>query len=292
MPYFAVDDAFHSHPKVMALRAGSYEAEALAVWAKAGSWCNAGLTDGRIPRYVVEGLLRKNALKAAAELVRVGLWHETGDGWVFHQWDHHQFTAEERKAKRSEARERMRNVRREKNGTFVDSSRERSQSVRANKPRTFTERSSTPAQPIPIPEESAHALSTCAREAPPDGPPTQPQRSPVALRSELLRMGYLERHAVKHPGVRPDAVAQPMSGGPWLDVAREISDADVAKLLDAFFADEFCSDLRPNKLRSERVRLLTQGARGAVKRGQAKPNDASVFKQQLAEGKAHDESLL
>jgi hypothetical protein len=163
MPYFAVDDAFHAHPKAMALRAGRYEAEALALWAKAGSWCQAGLTDGHIPRYVVEGLLKRNALKGAAELVRVGLWHETESGWAFHQWSDHQFTAAEVKAKRAEAKERMRRNRSGNTGMFQVRSREHVENVRENSMRTCAERSSTPSHPIPTqPKESASALSARA----------------------------------------------------------------------------------------------------------------------------------
>lgn len=44
MPTFEVDDQLHSHPKAAA--AGD---EALGLWVRAGSWCAAYLTDGRVP---------------------------------------------------------------------------------------------------------------------------------------------------------------------------------------------------------------------------------------------------
>lgn len=293
MPYFAVDDAFHSHPKALALRAGAYENDALALWAKAGSWCAAGLTDGHIPKYVVESLLRKNALKAAAELVRVKLWHETADGWVFHQWEDHQQSSEEVKAKRSSARERMREVRRQKNGAFEGSSRERSPSVRANNTRTFAERSSTPSLPIPtLPRESASALSESAREAPPEVPVSPaPARHPNAVRSEALRLGYCARFQVSMPGLGLPGVCGPGNGGPWLELARALTDEQVPVLLDAFFADQdpfVSSDRAPSKLMSQRVRLLTRGpavARASPAKRSTEPmthDEARAFVEQHA----------
>lgn len=85
MSWFRVDDAFHSHPKVLALRGSRYRKGALALWALAGSWCAQQLTDGRIPVGVVQQLGGKSA--EADTLVSVGLWVRTSDGYAFHDWE-------------------------------------------------------------------------------------------------------------------------------------------------------------------------------------------------------------
>jgi len=80
VPWFPVDDSFHSHPKRLATSPA-----ALGLWAVAGSWSNAYLTDGRIPDHVLP-LLFPDAEKLAEELAATGLWRRTRGGWVFHDW--------------------------------------------------------------------------------------------------------------------------------------------------------------------------------------------------------------
>src|SRR3990172_9012834 len=71
MPWFTIDDKWHSHPKVIGLSLA-----AAGLWAKAGSWCNDQLTDGRISLAAVK-VLGGNT-KLAAELKRKG--NETRKG--------------------------------------------------------------------------------------------------------------------------------------------------------------------------------------------------------------------
>lgn len=80
MPWFPVDDSFHSHPKVLATSPA-----ALGLWVVAGSWSNSHLTDGRVPDHVLP-LLLPGAAKLAGELVTTGLWKRTRGGYVFHDW--------------------------------------------------------------------------------------------------------------------------------------------------------------------------------------------------------------
>jgi hypothetical protein len=78
-----LDDGFDGHPKVIALYDGDHAADALALWTRCASWSGKHLTEGRIPR----GLVRQSPHAAgAAELVRVGLWLETPEGYAFHDW--------------------------------------------------------------------------------------------------------------------------------------------------------------------------------------------------------------
>lgn len=89
MPWFPVDDRFHSHPK-----AGAASLAAIGLWALAGSWAQDHLTDGDIPEHMIRSLSR-GAIELADELVSVGLWRRTKAGYRFHQWH-------ERNATRSE----------------------------------------------------------------------------------------------------------------------------------------------------------------------------------------------
>lgn len=110
-----------------------------------------------------------------------------------------------------------------------------------------------------------------AHEAPP--PEAPHHKHPTGLRAESLRLGYIERFQRAMPNIKPPAVAGPGNGGPWLEVARELTDEQVPVLLDAFFADEdvfVAKDRAPQKLPSQRVRLLTKGPTKLTKRGQAK----------------------
>ena len=80
MPWFPVDDKFHSHPKVMATSPA-----ALGLWVVAGSWSSDYGTDGVVRD---EQLLRllPDAAPLAAELVATGLWKRIRGGYAFHDW--------------------------------------------------------------------------------------------------------------------------------------------------------------------------------------------------------------
>src|SRR5216683_2769355 len=80
MPWFPVDDSFHSHPKVRATSPA-----ALGLWVLAGSWSMCYLTDGRIKDTDLPLLLPDSA-KLADELVTKGLWRRTRGGYVFKDW--------------------------------------------------------------------------------------------------------------------------------------------------------------------------------------------------------------
>lgn len=101
MPWFKVDDAFHSHPKAMS--AGN---AALGLWVVAGSWSSANLTDGFVPDYVLPRLVSSeangeaSASVLASRLVEANLWRQVRGGYRFHDWDHFQPSAGEEKEKR------------------------------------------------------------------------------------------------------------------------------------------------------------------------------------------------
>lgn len=106
MPFFNVDDQFHSHPK--ARKAGL---AAIGLWTVAGAWSQAYKQQGFVPEYEVATWPQGKRL--ASQLVRAGLWAEgTNDdgeeGWWFHDWlDIHQ-TADEIEKQREKWRKRQR----------------------------------------------------------------------------------------------------------------------------------------------------------------------------------------
>lgn len=83
MPWFPVDDAFHSHPK--ARKAGL---EAIGLWAVSGSFCMAYLTDGFVPEWFVRE--KPRGVTLAKRLIEANLWRLSecnGErGYQFHDW--------------------------------------------------------------------------------------------------------------------------------------------------------------------------------------------------------------
>jgi hypothetical protein len=79
MPWFRVDDGFHSHPKVLATSLA-----ARGLWVTAGSWSSDHLTDGFVRDHVLASL--GGTPELAAELVAEGLWRRVKGGYKFHDW--------------------------------------------------------------------------------------------------------------------------------------------------------------------------------------------------------------
>lgn len=104
MPWFRVDDGFHSHPKVLAASLA-----ARGLWATAGSWSSDHLTDGFVADHVLASL--GGSPELAAELVTAGLWKRRRNGWQFHQWEKKNPTKEAVEKERAAAAERQRRSR-------------------------------------------------------------------------------------------------------------------------------------------------------------------------------------
>ena len=180
MTWYKVDDGIHSHPKFL-----DVSLAAVGLWTMCGAWCSAYLTDGQITRRQVQRLGGDDTL--AAELVDAGLWRETGDGYVFHDWGDYQPTREDVEASRAAARERMRKRRNPDTGKFAP----RAEDVRANTTGTDGERaenfgvgSSTPTRPDPTrPDPTPTARSARkapAKRLPEDWAPTDAHRKKAA----------------------------------------------------------------------------------------------------------------
>lgn len=104
MPWFRVEDNFHSHPKVVA--AGN---TAIGLWLRAGCWSAHHLTDGHIPQAMLPVLGGTD--RDVRRLVDAGLWKDSGDGWEFHDWTHYQPTRVQVMARREEERQRLAELR-------------------------------------------------------------------------------------------------------------------------------------------------------------------------------------
>lgn len=113
MTWFKIDDQLHSHPKVLALLDGPCPGDALGLWVLAGSWSASQLTDGLVSPSAVRRL--GFGLEAAAELVRVGLWERTEEGFRFHDWIACNPSRADVEAKRTATRERVRSHREKRN---------------------------------------------------------------------------------------------------------------------------------------------------------------------------------
>ncbi len=79
MPWVRFEDTFYDHPKVLAA-----SLQAVGLHVTAICYSNARLTDGRISRPILRAL--RGTAKLAAELVSVGLWEASEDGWRIHDF--------------------------------------------------------------------------------------------------------------------------------------------------------------------------------------------------------------
>ena len=134
MPWFRVDDKLGEHPKVRAIPRGKRR-NAMGLWILAGPWCCLNLTDGNVPGYMLEELCSKPS--DAAELVRSGLWHESGhncpdcpqpsdtDGYIFHDWCSLQFSRDQVISKREREAKRQQEWRDRKRAEKEAQSRDR-----------------------------------------------------------------------------------------------------------------------------------------------------------------------
>jgi hypothetical protein len=108
MTWFYVDDKFGESTKVKRIPRGQRLA-AIGLWTMAGQWSAGQLTDGHVPTYMVDEL--GGSARLAATLVTCGLWEQTTDGYVFHDWADWQQTRVQVEKKRADARARMAKLR-------------------------------------------------------------------------------------------------------------------------------------------------------------------------------------
>ena len=130
MSWFATDDRFWSHRKVIRLRRSEYYAQAVAVWTLCGSWAAGdpeAKSTGVVPLAVVAGMQVPDWDLAVKALIDVGLWEETSDPDIaaFHDWGF--WNGPGARTKRLEKRmedDRIRQQRRRSEGWSRDQSRD------------------------------------------------------------------------------------------------------------------------------------------------------------------------
>lgn len=109
MAWFKVDDGFANSRPVLAIPR-RYRAQAVGLWVMAGTWSAKELTDGFVPRYVVNEVAASTPA-IATYLVKAGLWEVCSDrdGFLFVGWAKYQFTKEQVLTRRkSEAEKKQR----------------------------------------------------------------------------------------------------------------------------------------------------------------------------------------
>lgn len=113
MSSFVADSRFWTHRKTLRLRRSPYYAQAVAVWALAGSWCSGdeeSKRTGVVPLDAIAGFMVPDWELAVKALVEVGLFDEADDETaVFHDWDF--WSGPDARAKRLEKRQEADRVR-------------------------------------------------------------------------------------------------------------------------------------------------------------------------------------
>ncbi len=207
MPWFKVDDGLADHPKVIELADTRQYKAAIGLWCLAGSWCSKHLTDGAVPRAVVKRL--GFTLTEAKALVACGMWHETDDGYQFHDWSPINPTRAEVEAQREKTAARVKRHR--------------------NKPRDDVGNAST-----------QRVCNGVTNDAPiPTQPnPTQPNH-PSGDRASEIRLGFARRYerarGLTWPSGKHDRETREV--GAWFAANPS---ASAATALDNFFADPWC----------------------------------------------------
>lgn len=163
MPWFRLDDSFHSHPKVIA--AGN---EAVGLYVRCGTYVAQHLTDGFVGKPVV---LLYGSDSLAARLVDAGLWHRARGGWNIHDYLDYNPSREAVEKERKAAAERQR---RSREGT----------SSRRDSQRDTAVSHTTPTRPVPYISGTGFSSATGG----PTSGPSQASRNPSSRpASEVLR---------------------------------------------------------------------------------------------------------
>lgn len=86
MTWVKIDDLITEHPKFVGLSDAAW-----TIWIHGLTYAGRNLSDGLIPSGMLNRLCNtKRPTQAAAELVASGLWDETPEGWMIHDYLEHQ----------------------------------------------------------------------------------------------------------------------------------------------------------------------------------------------------------
>lgn len=113
MPWFKVTDSFMSDEKVLMMPLNE-RGMALGTWVACGTWSTQHLTDGKVPRGIVESFV--GTLDGAETLVDARMWKRTKVGYQFINWAKYQPTKADVEQKRDEEKKRVADWRARKKG--------------------------------------------------------------------------------------------------------------------------------------------------------------------------------
>lgn len=199
MSYFAVDDDFALHPKVVACDSN----QAIGLWVRAGAWCQKYLTDGFVPDGTIAMLGGSEA--DTATLCRARLWARVEGGFVFHEWT-------PRQGRRDDilARRRADSARKQR-GFRPDSTRNDAgigtDSLRPTPTPTLTERERDLNLPTPLP-----TLTGNARAHNTNGGGELLEQAPLERQEPRAQQAFEWLHGILHDVLQQPA---PRLSGRW-----------------------------------------------------------------------------
>ena len=166
MPWFRLEDSFHSHPKVIA--AGN---EAVGLFVRCGTYCAQHLTDGFIPEQV---MLLYGSSELAETLVRTKLMRRVRGGWRIPDYLFYNPSGQQVANERAAKNERQKRWREARKRRSVDASTDASHDASTN---------GAPPPPRPAPKEAGRAgpapdLARANGRASPPGSPVRALKPP------------------------------------------------------------------------------------------------------------------
>lgn len=170
MAWLRIDDSFVTHPKVVSLSDKAFRLHVAAL-----CYCARHLTDGVITPAALLTLSHAASITRPSrvhdQLVSAGLWEPVDNCWRIHDWADWNPTADQVRAQRSAAKERMRRIR--SGGKSKNSSPEQEPPFARSSPERSPERSRLPSHP---PSPNGDGMGKAAAPAPTEGaPPPSPK---------------------------------------------------------------------------------------------------------------------
>lgn len=271
MPWFKVDDHFHSHRKIAG---AGLSMAARGLWVTAGSWSADQLTDGFVPQPMLRqwGATRRQA----RELVDARLWQEVDGGYQFHQWAEHQPPAEQIRRRRDAERTRKRRTRSSSRPSGVPPG-QHAPAVRARDPQPDpdpdpdpTTTTTSPSRSVAAAADDPHVLGTVAARL----------FDETWAQKRGQRLGLHSGHSSRGARVAQYFQQEAGPGGDWHELLRAAARNAAAELGDvrspwAVFAsqpgkflhrDQGNSEERTQRQR-ERYRRLSDARDDAYRRG-------------------------
>jgi len=285
MSWGRMDDKFHRHPKVRALRQSKQGREALGAWTYWWSWC---LDDPELTGRVPKSELSRDDMRAARLLVEVGLWDELDAfHYGFHDFHAYNPTRDQVEHKRAADRERVALKRAATRDPFASESH------------ATNERLAPPGRvpcpypdPDPNPSHDRDPADQAVGEVPLVGPESQvvPLIPLETSTFDLVKFTYarwLHQATTHAPSWTHKTVEQAQKLADWLDQKQGDAPKLLERMMSAFFKHRwarehgfplallannphrFLSDLKP-------VRDVSQGfvAPAPASAFQATPTDA------------------